>query len=213
VAGHGVAPTPPVKNLEPLVKAAKGNATSAKNSLAELIHAIEPAKRVLDKATTARKTLEDQIMDAQPADSDMGKIWGELRAAKKNYQDAVKSLQECDNIKDYKAKVHALLMLEYKGDRWHSDTRLAWDALRREYFAMPEVVNVETASKEVWEKEKRYILPAAKLLEADSKWVNADNEVNAKQAALDELERQLAAAKMAVKQAKAAARRAAAAGQ
>ena len=44
--------------------------------------------------------MEDEIIDAQPADSDFGKVRDEFKAADKKYQDARKSVLETDDYKD-----------------------------------------------------------------------------------------------------------------
>ena len=54
----------------------------------------------MDEASKARKALEDEIVDAQSADSDFGKVRDQFKAADKKYQDARKAVLDSDDFKD-----------------------------------------------------------------------------------------------------------------
>ncbi len=185
------------KNASDAEKAAAAKAASAKKGLAGLSESIKAAQKEVEEATKALRAQEDEIIDAQATDSAFGKLRDEFRAAEKNYQDARTSVVESD---DFKAKLQAA--------RNSDESATAVLALKKEFDAMPEIVNPRTKLQEV---KERYEPPRTELLDADSKWVAADKVLKDKKTALGDLKHQYSEALVAAGKAKAAARKAAAA--
>ena len=177
-------------------KAAADDAAAAKKELAELNNSIKEAQHALTTRPKARRTLEDQIVAAQAADSDFGKLRDALRAADQKYQEARKSVLQSDDFKERLAQAHE-----------SDEAATAVLALKKEFEAMPEIAEPRTKFHEL---KQTYEPLRTKLVEADPKWANADKEVKDKKTALDDAKKQYADAKTAAAKAKSAAHKVAA---
>jgi chromosome segregation ATPase len=176
-------------------KSAEASVGHAKKTLIDLNARIKAAQQEVDEAAKALKSAEDEIVDAQPADSEFGKIRDEFRAADKKYQDARTSLLENDVYKDRLAKAR------------ESDNADAVLTLKKEFDELPEIAGPQTKLQDVKEK---YEPQRAKILAADSKWADADNDLKEKKKALEDLKHQYAEASALAAKARAAAKKAAA---
>ncbi len=177
--------------------AADDKAASAKERVAKLGTAVKAAQQEVDVATKTLKTLEEEVVSGQSTASEFGKVREELREADTKYQDARKSVLESDSFKDRLAKA-----------RESGEPATVVLALKKEFYAMPEIAETRTRFQETKEK---YQLLRTKLLQADPMWINADKSLKDKKNILFDLKRQFAAASKAASKAKIAAQNAAAA--
>ncbi len=185
------------KAADAKAKDAAKTADSAKAGVMELNGSIKEAQHAVDEAAKALKTLEDEIINAQSADSDFGKARDAFRAAQQKYADARKSVLESDDFKERLAKARETEESD------ESSTAVA--DLRKEFQNMPEIADPRTTLKEV---KQSYEPLRTKLLEADPKWAEADKDLKAKRTALEGLEKQYGEALSAAAKAKSAARKA-----
>ena len=149
---------------------------------------MEAAQKDVDEATKALKTLEEEIIDGQAASSDFGKLRDEFRAAEKKYQDARKSVLDSDDFKDPAGSAR-------KAD----DSATAVPALKKEFDAMPEIADPRAKLQEI---KERYEPARTELLEADSKWADADKDLKAKKETLDDVKHKFTEANLAANKAK-----------
>jgi septal ring factor EnvC (AmiA/AmiB activator) len=183
------------KSASDSAKAAEQNAASAKKKLADLNAQIKAAEKEVSEAARALKAVEDETIDGQAADSDFGKLRDEYRAADKKYQDARQAVLNSDQYKARLAKA-----------RDSDDTATAVSALKKEFDEMPEISDSLGKLQDV---KERYEPQRTKLLQAESKWVDADTELREKRKALQELEHQFDLANAAARKARLAAKKAA----
>jgi len=176
---------------------ADDKAASAKERVAKLGTAVKAAQQEVDVATKTLKTREEQVVSGQSTASDFGKAREELRETDTKYQDARKSVLESDSFKDRLAKAQE-----------SDEPATVVLALKKEFYAMPEIAGTRTRFQETKEK---YQLLRTKLLQADPVWINADKSLKDKKNILFDLKRQFAEASKAASNAKRAAQNAAAA--
>ena len=96
--------------------------------MADLNASIKTAEQAVSEATKAKKTLEDEIIDAQPSDSQFGLVRDRYRAADKAYQDARKAVLTSE---DFTTRLAAA--------KESDDPAPAVLALKKEFDAMPEI--------------------------------------------------------------------------
>ena len=175
-------------------KEAEAKAAVAKKNLLDVSAQIKTAQQAVDEATKSLKALEDEIIDGQAADSAFGKLRDEFRSADKKYQEARKSVLETAEFSDRLAKAREL-----------DDAANAVLALKKEFDDMPEIAEPRAKLQEI---KEQYDPQRAKILEADSKWADADKDLKDKKKSLDELKRHFTVASAAASKAKAEARKA-----
>lgn len=184
------AATDAAKNAKDL----QGKADAAKKAVAAANDAFRAAQKDVDDANKALKKIEDDTIDAQPAESDFGKARDAYRGAEKKYQDARKSVLEDES---FKARLAAA--------READDSATALLALHKEFDEMPVIADSHTAmqsAKEVYDPLK------AKLLQGTQEWVSANDDLKAKKTALEEARHKFNEATSAAARAKLAARKA-----
>jgi hypothetical protein len=175
------------KNAADAAQTPESAADKARKRLLELNAAIRAAQQARDEAVKARKTIEDEIIDAQSPVSDFGKVRDRCRAADKAYQAAQKAVKDTD---EFKPKLEAVRAAD-------DDNRAqALLALSDEFYAMPEIA----AARSTFQDARAAYDPLRdKLLGADPKWVEADKDLKDKEKAVADLNRQFSDAYNAVR--------------
>ena len=181
------------KRLSAEAADAESKAEEAKKGLAGLNASIKDAQKAVDDATKSLKTVEAAIIDGQSADSDFGKVRDQYRAADQKYLDARKAVKESDEYKSREKEASDA-----------DDPAEAVMALKKEFDDMPEISGPRTTYQEI---KETYDPLKNKLLEADSKWVDADKDLKDKKKTLDDLNHQFGLAQSAAAKAKALARK------
>jgi hypothetical protein len=167
---------------------ADAKADSSKKAIAEANDAIRAAQKDVDDATKARTKIEEDTIDAQPADSELGKARDAYRGADKKYQEARKTASEDENYKSRKEQAKEL-----------EDSGEALRTLQKEFDEMPVIAESRAAmqsAKEVYDPLR------LKLLEGTQDWVAANDDLKAKKKALDDAKHKYAEAAAAAKRAK-----------
>jgi chromosome segregation ATPase len=188
------APTSPADRAASDARTAEGKADSSKKGVADANDAIRGAQKDVDDATKALKKTEDDTIDAQAADSDVGKARDAYHDADKKYQEARKAVLDDQSFKDRLAAA-----------KESEDSGAAVLALRKEFDEMPTIAESRVAmqtAKEAYEPLK------TKLLQETQEWVSASDDLKAKRKALDDAKHKYTEAAAAANRAKAAARKA-----